>query len=421
MKVTYVGHAAMMVETGGSRILMDPWLKDPTYHGTWWHYPPLVIGTRDLPKLDYLYISHEHPDHFDPPTLREIDKNIPVLIANFKRKGFRDRIAALGFKDLRELDFGKTVALNGNGVTVRLVPPDRPWDDSAIMLRDGKTCLFNANDCHLDDDTLQRLGEEYPIDIAFITFTGASQYPGCFEFPLSSKIERSRASKDAHLREFVSWARLLKTKRVVPAAGNHALLAPDQLFLNTPHYANTPQEAIDALRVGAPEVEGLQMNPGDTWTPEGGHQRFRPAPDWSRRMEDIERLSRENAGKIAEYFASEEPAPPDLFERFRTYFNRAIAANREAAGRVGITVWWRVEGPAGGDWSIDFSRDSEWVQHGIPATWQKRICIPERLVWKGVTEVGKWEDLVLSFRVRLARQPDRYNKAFWTWLCKQEW
>lgn len=421
MKITYIGHAAMMVETGGSRILMDPWLNDPTYHGTWWHYPPLTLSVRDLPKIDYVYISHEHPDHFDPPTLREMDRNVPILIANFKRKGFRDRVAAIGFRDIREIDFGKAVQLNGNDVSVRLVPPDRPWDDSAILLRDGKTNLFNANDCHLDDDTLRRLGSEVPIDIAFLTFTGASQYPGCFEFPLSSKIERSLQSKEAHLREFVSWAKLLGTVRAVPAAGNHALLAPDQLFLNTPHYCNTPHEAVEALRAQAPEIEGLQMNPGDTWTPEGGHQRLHPAPDWSRRLEDIDRLSRENAGKIAEYFASEEPAPADLFERFRDYFHRAIEADREAAAGIGIVTWWQVDGPAGGDWSIDFTREREWVRRGVPDVWHKRIRIPERLVWKGVNEVGKWEDLILSFRVRLARQPDRYNKAFWTWLCKQEW
>ena len=421
MKVTYIGHAAMLVESAGTTILMDPWLNDPTYHGTWWHYPPLVHRVRDLPKFDYLYISHEHPDHFDPPTLRQLNKSVPVLIANFHRKGFRDRIAALGFTDIRELDFGKTISLNGNDVTVRLVPPDRAWDDSAILVRDGKANLFNANDCHLDDATLTRLGAEVPLDIAFITFTGASWYPGCFEFSEEVKIQRWRESKHAHLEEFVSWARLLKTKRAVPAAGNHALLAPDQLHLNTPHYTNTPQEAVDALAAAAPEIEGLQMNPGDVWTPEGGHVRLRPAPDWSRRLEDIERLSRENLGKITEIFAAEEPAPPDLFERFRDYFNHAIEADREAASRIGIVTWWKVEGPAGGDWVIDFRRDGDWVSRGVPCEWNKRIAIPETLVWKGVSTVGKWEDLILSFRVRLARQPDRYNKEFWTWLCKQEW
>ena len=418
MKVTYLGHAAMLVESGGTRILMDPWLTDPTYHGTWWHYPPLAMGVRDLPRIDYLYISHEHPDHFDPPTLREIDKNIRVLMANFKRKGFRDRIAALGFRNIQEIDFGQTFSCNGTGLNVRLVAPDRPWDDSAILLRDSRMTLLNVNDCHLDDETMKRLGKEFPIDLAFLTFTGASQYPGCFEFPIASKIERWRASKDAHLREFVSWAKLLGAKRAVPAAGNFALLAPDQLFLNTSHYVNTPQEAVDALAEAAPEIEGMQMNPGDTWSLDEGLRRLHPAPDWSRRLEHIEQLSRENAGRIAEYFASEEPAPMDLFERFRSYFHRVIEADRRAAEEVGITVWWSVAGPAGGDWATDFTGSSECVTNGPPQNWNLRIKIPDTLVHLGVSGQAKWENLVLSFRVRLARNPDRYMKEFWTWICK---
>src|SRR5262249_3015729 len=127
MKVTYIGHACMMLESQGTRILMDPWMTDPTYHGTWWHYPPLAMGVRDLPALDYLYVSHEHPDHFDPPTLRQLDKRVRVIIANFKRKRFRDRLAALGFEDIHEVAFGEEYPLNGSGLTIRLIAPDRAW------------------------------------------------------------------------------------------------------------------------------------------------------------------------------------------------------------------------------------------------------------------------------------------------------
>ncbi|GIW39868.1 MAG: hypothetical protein KatS3mg076_0445 [Candidatus Binatia bacterium] len=417
MKVTYLGHACWLVEAQGKRILMDPWLKDPTYHGTWWHYPPLRLTARDLPRIDFLYISHEHPDHFDPATLGELDKDATVVIADFRQKGFRERIRHLGFSDIRELPFGKTVSL-APGLSVRLVPPDRPWDDSAILVQsDGRT-LLNVNDCHLDDATLKRLGEEYDIDIAFLTFTGASQYPGCFDFPLASKLERYRASKHAHLEEFVHWARLLRAKRAVPAAGNYALLAPDQLFLNTPQYVNTPAEAIAALATEAPDIEGLQMNPGDVWTPEGGLERAAPPPDWERRMEEIEELSARNAARIAEYFASEPTAPPDLFDRFRDYFQRVVAADPEAARRVGIVTWWEVTGPQGGDWTVDFTGRGELVRRGAPSDWNLRLRMQDKLVFLGVSEEAKWENLVLAFRVRLARRPDRYMKEFWTWFCK---
>jgi len=418
MHVTYIGHAAILIEAGGTRILMDPWLNDPTYHGTWWHFPPLVHTPRTLPKFDYLYISHEHPDHFDPPTLTHLPKNVRIIIANFKRKRFRDRIRALGFEDVTELDFGRELACGNSGLRLQLIAPDRPWDDSAILLQHGGVTVLNVNDCHLDDATLSSLGERYSIDLAFLTFTGASQYPGCFDFPIASKIERWRQSKESHLEEFVSWARLLRTRRAVPAAGNYALLARDQLFLNTSHYVATPADAIQALRRVAPEIEGLQMNPGDEWTPEGGHKRLNPPPDWRRRIEEVERLSEAMAPRVTEYFAGEPEAPADLYDRFYSYFTGLMNGDPTIPKRVGICTWWHVTGPAGGDWTIDFTREHDWVRRGAPDNWSLRLAIPDRLVHKGVAGLGNWEDLILSFRVRLSRRPDRYMKDFWTWFCK---
>lgn len=418
MHVTYLGHAAILVEAAGTRILMDPWLTDPTYHGTWWHYPPLELGVRDLPRIDMLYLSHEHPDHFDPPTLAQLDKNVHVVIAEYARKRFRDRIAALGFRRITELPYHTDFPCGAGGLTARLIAPDRPWDDSAILLRHDRTTVLNVNDCHLDEATLAQLGREHTIDLAFLTFTGASQYPGCFDFPISSKIERALFSKRSHLHEFVNWARLLRTRRAVPAAGNHALLAEDQLFLNTPTYANTPADAIAVLREHAPEIEGLQMNPGDTWSPADGHRRLRAAPDWSRRLEAIEALSREVRGRSAEYFASEAPAPADLFDRFRAYFTAHLARDPGIAAGINLCVWWSVTGSHGGEWAIDFRREREWVQRGAPADWNLHITIPDKLVFQGVSGQGVWDDIILSFRVRLARRPDRYMKEFWTWFCK---
>jgi UDP-MurNAc hydroxylase len=418
MKVTYFGHACILLESGGTNILMDPWLVDPTYHGTWWHYPPLELGVQDLPKLDFLYISHEHPDHFDPPTLEQIDKNVHIIIADYKRKRFHDRLSALGFRKITELPFGEEFPCNGSGLRLRLIPPDRPWDDSAILLKDGQTTVLNVNDCHLDDTTLASIGEDEDVDLAFLTFTGASQYPGCFEFSMDEKVKRWRASKTAHVEEFASWAKLLKTKRAVPAAGNHALLAEDQLFLNTNDYVNTPQDAVDVLRERAPDIEGLQMNPGDVWTSDGKLTRLKPAPDWTRRIEHIRELSRQHRARIGDILASESPPPPDLYDRFHSYFNTLLSADPAAAQTINIVTWWVVDGPHGGDWVIDFTRDRDWVYQGIPSDWNLKLVFPSTLVYEGVSGQGIWDNLVLSFRVRLARNPDRYMKEFWTWLCK---
>jgi hypothetical protein len=135
-------------------------------------------------------------------------------------------------------------------------------------------------------------------------------------------------------------------------------------------------------------------------------------------MEALEELSAAVQARSAEYFASEAPAPADLYEQFAAYFNGQLTRNPQVAPSIRLCVRWTVTGPAGGEWAIDFRRDSDWVCRGIPDDWNLHITIPDRLVFKGVSGQGIWDDIILSFRVRLARRPDRYMKEFWTWFSK---
>jgi L-ascorbate metabolism protein UlaG (beta-lactamase superfamily) len=74
MLVTWIGHATVLVQTDGLNILTDPVWSDRA--------GPLGIGpTRvampgvrlaDLPKIDLILISHDHYDHLDLPTLRQL-------------------------------------------------------------------------------------------------------------------------------------------------------------------------------------------------------------------------------------------------------------------------------------------------------------------------------------------------------------
>jgi hypothetical protein len=135
-------------------------------------------------------------------------------------------------------------------------------------------------------------------------------------------------------------------------------------------------------------------------------------------VEHIEALSREHGAQIAEGLASEGDAPADLYDRFHEYFSGLLQADPSIAKRVNIVTWWVVDGPHGGDWVIDFTRERDWVYRGVPPHWNLRLKWPAPLVHLGVIGNAIWDNLVLSFRVRLARNPDQYNKEFWTWLCK---
>ena len=64
------------VQSNGLRIVCDPWLTGLAFNQSW----ALLTETRfqpgDFEGVDYIWFSHEHPDHFSPPDLRSIPERI---------------------------------------------------------------------------------------------------------------------------------------------------------------------------------------------------------------------------------------------------------------------------------------------------------------------------------------------------------
>ncbi|MCA0175858.1 MAG: MBL fold metallo-hydrolase [Proteobacteria bacterium] len=80
LRATWLGHSTVLVEIGGLRVLTDPvWgpRASPTRLAGPRRFQPVPLTVRELPPIDVVLISHDHYDHLDYPTIRELVRHQP--------------------------------------------------------------------------------------------------------------------------------------------------------------------------------------------------------------------------------------------------------------------------------------------------------------------------------------------------------
>jgi L-ascorbate metabolism protein UlaG (beta-lactamase superfamily) len=155
MRVTYIGHATLLLELDGVRILTDP-----NFEPKLGRLLPRVsapgIALADLPKLHALLLTHAHADHLSFDSLERLPRDIPLIAPPAVARWLR----RLGFESALPLAPGESMRLDS--VTLHAAAAthkgnrygfDR-WRSAANMyLLDGSTTTFFAGDTALVDDT----------------------------------------------------------------------------------------------------------------------------------------------------------------------------------------------------------------------------------------------------------------------------
>ena len=99
-RVTYVGHATILIDLDGVRLLTDPVLRARVVHLRR-IAPPVSAGS--LGQVDAILLSHAHWDHLDLPSLRTFDRSVPVVAP----RGLGALLRKLRFAEVSEVDVGE--------------------------------------------------------------------------------------------------------------------------------------------------------------------------------------------------------------------------------------------------------------------------------------------------------------------------
>ncbi len=86
MRVTWIGHATVLVQTAGLNILTDPiWSERASPFSAVGPKRVRAPGIRfeELPKIDLVLVSHNHYDHMDLPTLKRLwERDRPQIVTS---------------------------------------------------------------------------------------------------------------------------------------------------------------------------------------------------------------------------------------------------------------------------------------------------------------------------------------------------
>jgi L-ascorbate metabolism protein UlaG (beta-lactamase superfamily) len=161
LRATWLGHSTVLLEIDGARILTDPvWgtrASPVTFAGPR-RFQPVPVSIAELPRLDAVVISHDHYDHLDYPTIRELaGLDVPFVTP----LGVGAHLEAWGIpaERIRELDWWESVDLGETGVTVTATPSQHfsgrgvggrnatLW--SSLVVRGPKRSVFFSGDTGL--------------------------------------------------------------------------------------------------------------------------------------------------------------------------------------------------------------------------------------------------------------------------------
>ncbi|MCB0085643.1 MAG: MBL fold metallo-hydrolase [Caldilineaceae bacterium] len=270
IKLTYVGHATMLIEIDGVRILTDPILRGRVGH---LRRAATASDPMLLEDVDVVLISHLHWDHFDPPSIRRLG-NTPKLVGptgtakTLNRRPLRRTL----YNEVQEINVGEVLQVGPleirstyaehKGSRYPIGPATESLGFVISSRENGGHSVYFAGDTDLFDD-MQHVAQhlEHGLDVALLPVWGWGPTLGKGHMnPL--RAAQSLRMLQPRLAIPIHWGTLHPIGMGSMGMSAHAVHGPGA-ERNKPRFLSHPPQAFvhHAVRI-APEVEVCVLPPG---------------------------------------------------------------------------------------------------------------------------------------------------------------
>lgn len=402
VSVRWLNHATVYIECNGVSIITDPWLFGPAFMTGWWLANPSPADAIDLlKKADYVYVSHNHPDHLHAETLAVLPKDATFLAPAFTTRSVEKYLRSLGFRTIIPLEFNNLFE-PVPGLQISMLKSGDFRDDSGMYLcANGQQILLTVDANYLNSHVLP-----VGLDLLMTSFAGgASGFPLCFDnYSEGEKKKIVRRNSGSSFMRASQYIEITRPANYVPYAGMFTEAAPRDDYVRE----NNRKNKFDAyqavcVRTGTRLVQA-RADETLVFGDEGLKISKQPATY----------LRREDPAFYIKALREEYPLD---FSKLTTYF--------EACSFRGDQVLQII--PADDDFEplgnaiyfADFkNRDFGVIDRAEmiisrPGCRVMQMKVRPEVLMCVVENKLPWEDISIGFQMRVERTPNEYESDFW--------
>ena len=234
MLIEFVANTGFYLSHRGKVFVHDLWMSQGAFEGSWYHFPPLVETEHRPDRVDYFYVSHIHPDHYDEATLPSLSKSAVGVVPAYFNHLMRRNLQAMGFSQVRSLAPGASAEL-APGLRVHLYgqfvnnlfheAEVGNLIDSAIVVEWDGYVMVNCNDNYPDAQSAQKIKARFPqIDVALVPHSASGPYPSCFmNLTEAQKIDVARRFRTDYLDHFLRITEIFGARFTIPCAAEYVI------------------------------------------------------------------------------------------------------------------------------------------------------------------------------------------------------